>query len=421
MVKQHLRQAETLATGLRVLSQDGTRDAADLAAWRFYDNSSITLPGLAAPLLERARRAVAERCDQYALCIHDQSGLHLTRHHAKRDRKVLYSRDDLGYEMQSALLVSDHDGRPLGTAYLALGAASGVHSTRREQPLPARPWVDEVNRTMGYLAAQQFSKELVHIIDRELDKLLQLRRFARCRRLFVIRANDVRRVEHDGQSRLLSEVEAMLCGQFKRSRQIDYRGRRAWQYVAETEVVLDQPARIYRKRGGRIEQRQIRGRPLPLRLVIAQVRDKWGQVLATWRLWTNLPAAVDAQTVALWYYWRWRIESFHKLMKRAGQCVEQWQQLTVERFAKRLLVAAQACCIVWALEQSEAAEAAELRRLLLRLSGRRMRRGVSETAPALLAGLWNLLAIGDALDDYKAEELRHQAGLVNQMLGLPAP
>jgi hypothetical protein len=336
-VKQHLRQSESIATGLRVVSQNGSRGAADLGAWRFYDNPQVTLPVLVAPLLARARNAVREDCDQYALCVHDQSGLHLTNHHAKQDRKVMYSRDDLGYELQSALLLSDRDGQP---AYLALAAKDGVYSTRREKPLPSRPWVDEVNRTMGYREGRQFDRQLVHIIDRELDKLLHLRRFVRCQRLFVIRANDKRRIRYKGESLLLEEVEVTLAKKFKRSRKISYHGRPAWQYIAQTTVVLDQPARIYRQRNGNLDQRVIPGPPIRLRLVVAQVRDKEGVVLATWRLWNNLSAEISAPTIALWYYWRWRRESFHKLSKRAGQCIEQWQQITITRFAKRLLVAA---------------------------------------------------------------------------------
>lgn len=417
-MKQHLRQSESVATGLRVVSQNGSRGAADLGAWRFYDNPQVTLPVLVAPLLARAHNAVREACDRYALCVHDQSGLHLTKHHAKQDRKVMYSRDDLGYELQSALLLSDQDGQPLASAYLALAAKGGVYSTRREEPLPARPWVDEVNRTMGHLEGQQFDRRLVHIIDRELDKLLHLRRFVRCRRLFVIRANDTRRVRHKGESHLLAEVEVTLAKRFRRSREISYHGRPAWQYVAQTAVVLDQPARIYRQRNGKLEQRVIPGPPISLRLVIAQVRDKEGAVLATWRLWNNLPAEVTAPTIALWYYWRWRIESFHKLIKRAGQCIEQWQQTTITRFAKRLLVAAQVCCIVWAFEQSETQEAAELKQLLLRLSGRQMRVGVQETTPALLAGFWNLQAIADVLDDYDVDTIRRFAQLIDKTVGL---
>ncbi len=419
LVKQHLRAADSTATGLRVPAADGSRKAADLAAGRFYDNARVSLAALGAPLVARAHTDLAVACRAYALCVHDQAPLHYTRHHAKKDRQVMYSRADLGYDMALALLLSDADGAALAVPYVALAAADGVHSTRRAESLKPRPWVDEVNRTMGYLAQQECARPLVHIIDRECDKLLHLRRFARCGRLILIRANDVRRVQHQGQSRLLSEVEATLKDDFQYARQIQYKGKKAWQYVAATSVVLTQPARRVRQRQGKTEQRNLPGAPLTLRLVVAQVRDQDGQVLATWRLWTNLPPEVDAPTVALWYYWRWRIESFHKLLKRAGQHVEPWQQETVERIARRLLIAAQACVIVWALAQSDDPQAHALRALLVRLSGRQMGPGVAATTPALLAGCWNLLAIQDALDEYSVLELRQYASLLNAMLGLP--
>lgn len=410
---------KSLATGVRVRLTKSSQKAAAKGASRFYDNDTVSLRDLGAPLMVRARQAVKEHCQAYALCVHDVSGLHYTNHPSKTDRRVMYSRDDLGYELQTALLVSDQDGAPLAPGCLNLAAADGVHSTRRETLLPQRPWVDELNRTMGDIEAQEFNLPLVHIIDREGDKLLHLRRFVRCDRLFVIRANDVRRVEHEGQSRLLSEVEATLSQKFKFSRKVQYKGKTARQYVAETTVMLTQPARIYRQRRGKLIQRNIPGRPLELRLIVAQVRDKQGKVLATWRLWSNLPAEVEAATLALWYYWRWRIESFFKLLKRAGQHLEQWQQENASRIAKRLLIAAQACVVIWALMRSDDSKSESLRRFLMDLSGRLTKPGVDYTAPALFDGMSNLLAIVDALDQYPVAEIRHMANFVSQMLGLP--
>jgi hypothetical protein len=409
---------QSLAPGVRARLTKTSKKAAAKAASRFYDNDAFSLRDLGAPLVVRAREAVKEHCQAYALCAHDVSALHYTNHPSKTDRRVMYSRDDLGYELQTALLISDGDGAPLAPGCLNLVAADGVHSTRRETLLPARPWIDELNRTMGYIEAQQFDLPVVHIIDREGDKLLHLRRFARCDRLIVIRANDVRRVEHEGRSRLLSEVEATLSDEFKFSREIEYKGKKASQYVAETTVVLKEPARIYRKRQGKLIQRNIPGRPLELRLVVVQVRDKKGKVLATWRLWTNLPAEVAAATIALWYYWRWRIESFFKLLKRAGQHVEQWQQENASRIAKRLLIAAQACVVIWALMRAEDPQSESLRRFLMSLSGRMTKPGVEYTAPALFDGMCNLLAIIDALDRYPIPEIRQMASVVSQMLGV---
>jgi hypothetical protein len=403
---------------LRVRLTKGRTKAAAEGASRFYNNDRVSLPALGDVLLRRARQAVKQQCQQYALCLHDVSPLHYTHHPSKTDRRVMYSRDDLGYELQTALLVSDLDGAPLAPACLNLASAEGVYTTRREGLLPPRPWIDELNRTMGFVEQQGFAKTLVHIVDREGDKLLHLRRFARCRRMFIIRANDVRRVEHQGESRLLSAVEAQLAGEFKFSRQIQYKGKKAFQYVAETSVVLGQPARLYRRRDGRLVQRNIAGRRLRLRLVLAQVRDQHGRVVETWRLWTNLPAEeVTASTIALWYYWRWRVESFFKLLKRAGQHLEQWQQEHAARIARRLLVAAQACVIIWSLMSSDDPQDQALCEFLIRLSGRMMRPGVRATAPALFAGMMNLLTIDDALDEYPVAEIRQMANRVSRILG----
>jgi IS4 transposase len=47
-----------------------------------------------------------------------------------------------------------------------------------------------------------------------------------------------------------------------------------------------------------------------LRLVVTEVRDLGGRVLARWLLLTNVPTELaDAATIARWYYFRWRIEN----------------------------------------------------------------------------------------------------------------
>jgi hypothetical protein len=199
---------------------------------------------------------------------------------------------------------------------------------------------------------------------------------------------------------------------------VSYQGRKAQQYVAEARVKLRRQAKLKRREGDQVVRRYVKGKALELRLVVAEVRDADGRVLAQWLLWSNVREQVSAETLALWYYWRWRIESFYKLIKRGGQHLEQWQQESAEALARRLLIAAQACVIVWALAHSEEAEAKELCRLLVRLSGRLMKRGVAYTAPALFAGLWNLLAIIDALDEYSLDELREMARSINRILGL---
>jgi hypothetical protein len=150
---------------------------------------------------------------------------------------------------------------------------------------------------------------------------------------------------------------------------------------------------------------------LPLRLVLAEVRSPSGEVLAIWRLLTNLPTEVDASTVALWYYWRWSIEKYFKLLKNAGMNVEGWQQESAHAIAARLLVASMACVTVWRLARSSHPQAENVRRFLVRLSGRQMKRSHTWTMPAMLAGLWNLLAMLDVLNQYTPAELRELANI----------
>ena len=47
-----------------------------------------------------------------------------------------------------------------------------------------------------------------------------------------------------------------------------------------------------------------------------------------------------------------------------------------------------------------------------------MRVGVQETAPALLAGFWNLQAIADVPDDYDDDTIGRFARLIDKTVGL---
>lgn len=114
--------------------------------------------------------ATAAACRNWALVIHDWSPLHYTHHESKED----YNKNDFGYLLQSALLISDRDGAPLCPLYLGVEAADGVHSTRRESMLPRRVEMDEVNRTMGYVEHLKLGHPAVHIIDRQGDSILHL-------------------------------------------------------------------------------------------------------------------------------------------------------------------------------------------------------------------------------------------------------
>lgn len=117
-------------------------------------------------------------------------------------------------------------------------------------------------------------------------------------------------------------------------------------------------------------------------------------------------AHVVGATIALWYYWRWSIESYFKLLKSAGMQLESWQQTTGLAIARRLLVASMACVFVWRIAHAKGAEAGALRNLLVRLSGRQMKWKKEFTYTALCAGLWALLSIEEILEHYDPDKIK---------------
>jgi hypothetical protein len=184
------------------------------------------------------------------------------------------------------------------------------------------------------------------------------------------------------------------------------------QYVAEAAVVLGRPAWLNREVNGQRQRLVIPGAALPLRLVVTELRDGGGHVLARWYLLSNVPAEVDAATIALWYYWRWKIEAFYKLLKSAGQHLEHWQQEDGRAVLKRLLVASMACVLAWRLGNSRAPQAEEARRVVMRLSGRQVEYGTTYTREGLLAGTWVLLALQALLERMPVSRLREMADFV---------
>ena len=369
------------------------------------------------PLLETGRQALARDSGAYALVMHDWSLLHFKGHDSKPDRIELSQSQDLGYELQAALLVSSADGHPLAPLSLSVRADGGVYCSRTWKVRSSRSNLDELEPAMEFVEQLGLKKPAVHILDAEADSIGHFRSWLRVpSRFFVVRADD-RTVQQAGQKRRFSAIVSQLWDQnaFRRVGEITCRGRQAHHWVAETTVTITSPARPNRRDGQ--PRRSIPGEPVTLRLVLSQIRWVEGSdPPIIWYLLTNLPAEVDAQQAALWYYWRWKIESYFKLLKSAGQQIEQWQQESAPALSRRLLIASMACVVIWQLAQDDSPEAVQLRDILIRLSGRQMKRGCAFTMPALLAGLWGLLSMFSILEDHNLADLQK---LAQQVLSFP--
>jgi hypothetical protein len=105
-------------------------------------------------------------------------------------------------------------------------------------------------------------------------------------------------------------------------------------------VVLDE---IHRTRVGCV-QKDRTGVPLEMRAVFVRLLDHETYILAEWMLLTSVAGDLaDSSTVGLWYYHGWKIESFFKLVKSAGQQIECWQRSDGMAIMRRLLVGSMAC------------------------------------------------------------------------------
>lgn len=355
--------------------------------WRFCTNPRVEVPALIEPMHQAIRRDVLDH-PGVLLAVHDWSTLGFGGHASKADRVVLTHAHDVGYDLATVLMVRGSDGAPIAPAAVSLTTANGVLSTRTDAPSADTSHIDQVLGAMRYVRDLECGPTIVHVIDREADSVNHWRQWSADGHLALVRGDD-RKVLCCGQETSLVAIAEGLHrdGALKDVGPARYRGRQARLFVAEAEVVLHRPG----KRNKGRKKIEIPGPPLPLRLVVTEVRDLNNRVLARWLLLTNVPTSLaDATTIARWYYFRWRIEDMHKLLKSAGCQLEGWLQRNGERLLKKLLIAFGACAAVWALERRHDDASKAMQELLMNLSGRQTKRRRRITTSGLLTGLWVL-------------------------------
>ncbi len=358
----------------------------------------------------------------------------LTAHHSAKADRTQYSTtageaaQAKGYELFSVLALSDTGGQPLGPVALQVRHAGGVDGTFGPGRQESFFRLDRLVPAFRHVAGLKLGgKTPVFMIDREADSVAHLRQWSQDGHRFLVRANAPRYVLQEGSEKRIAQVVEELHHRqlFTEAGEVEIKGQWGMQCVAQTQVTLHRPAcqnRVSVKGGVRKKRHKyVPGPLLTLRLVVSEVRNASGKLLTRWLLLTNLEDHVPARVVARWYYWRWRIETYHKLLKGAGVQVEQWRQQCAPGVLKRLLVCAMSVTLVWQLAREQDPKAEELRGILVRLSGRQMVRGTKKkpgkgfTEPALLAGLGILLPMLALMEHTQVDALRE---LVAQALGL---
>jgi len=340
-----MQLAKATAPGLAVPASVEKSFAVTQATWRFFANDRVTTSDLVTPLRHFAKQQLADV--DYVLAVVDWSKISYQKHTAKKDVVQISNKKDICYELTTQLLVDTRKGRPIAPVQMFLKTAHGLLKATKETTENVHH-LEQVLPLMRDIGEMKLSATIIHVIDREADSVFHLRQWNAAGFLYLVRGDDDRivrwRDEHVNCLKIKAQLEAE--GAFHRSREVTIKGKRGIQYIAETEIVLDRSAK--RKVDGRSVF--VPGDPLTLRLVMAKVVDPvTGNELSTWYLLTNVPADVSASVVALWYYWRWNIESYFKLMKSGGQELEHWQQESGLAILKRLLVSSMACAVVWGL------------------------------------------------------------------------
>ncbi len=357
--------------------------------------------------------------------MHDWSRINFGGHTSKTDRRKMTHKTDIGYDLQSSVLVSDTSGKPLAPVVHNLMNATQVYSTMHKRPRACEKHLDELTTRLSWIDAQGWSKgaleaqhkgtfeakhkPLVHIVDREADSVGHWRMWSAQGSLFLVRAKNAPAVRFEGKSVKPIDLADQLT--YRNAGEVLYQSRPARLSLAQACVVITRKAKPAQSVDGK-RVAPVAGVPLALRLVVSRIHDAQGQMLAQWLLLTNVPDSVDDQTIARWYYYRWQIESMFNLLKGAGQQIEDWLQDDAQAVAKRLVVASCACVLVWQLAAATSPKALEIQDFLVRISGRQTKQRKPVTAPALLNGLWLLLSTLTLLEHYDVDQLKQYAQFV---------
>lgn len=235
---------------------------------------------------------------------------------------------------------------------------------------------------------------------------------------YIIRALDRVTVEYNSNKITQKELAKTIdLGEYVKT--IKYIKKEVKIYVNSVNIEITRDA--YKKNindQGKVSYKKIKGETVKSKFIVERLLDKEDNVIATWLLLSNLKDDVDSKTIGLWYYYRWNIETYFKLLKSSGFNLEKWQQETSEAIFKRLLIASYACLLVWQIENSNNKNIIEIKKFLVKLSGRLVSRDKVSTSPALLAGIWSFFSTMDIIELYDIEKLISMKKKLNQFLGI---
>jgi hypothetical protein len=326
------------------------------AAYRFFSNERISEANILAGHFGATRERFAGTEKSLALVLHDTTEFSYRHEDAKPIGILMkipsgppgrpgrpYFYTSCGILMHSSL-VTTVDGLPLGLAAIKFWNRDKFHGANalKRKINPTRVPIEQ-KESMRWLENLRQSTELlgdpgrcVHIGDRESD-IFEL--FSLARELgthFLVRTC-VDRLAGDGNTTI---AEEMKRAELRGLHPIQVRNSRGETSTAVLEV-----------RFRRIVVRPPRGKEkrypeLVLTAIHAKERGKVkGREKICWKLLTDLPvrSCLDAIEKLEWYAQRWKIETFHKILK-SGCKAEEAKLRTAERLVNLIAIL---CIISW--------------------------------------------------------------------------
>ncbi|MDQ7067414.1 MAG: transposase, partial [Sulfurimonas sp.] len=190
----------------------------------------------------------------------------------------------------------------------------------------------------------------MHIVDRESDSVAFMRDLHELNELFLLRVKNNSKVYYPKEEIDIKQSDlANKLPLGKEVKSIKYKNKKVKIYVNECAIEVRRDAtKFIVSSDGKGKLQKTQGEPIKARFIVERLVDENNNVVAQWLLVTNiLDTSVTKEILATWYYYRWKIESYFKLLKSSGFNMEEWQQREPIALFRRLLVVSYACVLVW--------------------------------------------------------------------------
>jgi len=419
---------ESATNGLRLL-QGGIKGLAEVqASCRFFNNPNVTSEELFEPIVDNLKTEIVKQCSKYLLAMSDWSHLDYKKHTSKKELKSENRKDTcmkIGYDLQSTIAVSDVSGEPIAPMVHNLKTKDTVYSTYNNINMDLTH-LEELSQRVKYMNTtfNIDNIQIVQIVDREADSVAFVRDLIENNALFVLRGKGNSKVQYTDEitNTTIDIKQSELADKLplgKKVKKIKYQNKKVTIFANECNATIIRDAtKMVKQDNGKKKLIKTPGKPVKVRFVVERLVDDKNNIVATWLLLSNVfDEDITAGTIATWYYYRWKIESYFKLLKSSGFNLEKWQQKEPEALFKRLLVVSQSCMLVWKIANDNSANAKKLREILIELSGKQIQRGVDFTYPALLKGLENYLITIDMLERFSVDDILKMKNEISEVMG----